>query len=138
MLTRMLTNNTISRQAEQLVLHYLADLEASLPNELMQFSALLTTDLGKAIYSNEGKPDNPSKPAEEVIELLMFRLITQNNLRLTFPNVEILLRIYLCLMVSNCSVERSFLKLKRVKNDVRTTMGKNRLNMLALLSIEYA
>jgi len=32
-----------------------------------------------------------------------------------FPNVETILRLFLCLMVTNCSSERSFSKLKRIK-----------------------
>lgn len=32
-----------------------------------------------------------------------------------FPNVEIALRIFLSMMVTNCSGERSFSKLKRIK-----------------------
>ena len=41
----------------------------------------------------------------------------------TFPNIEIALRIYLSLMVSNCSCERSFSKLKRIKNELRNRIG---------------
>ena len=95
--------------------------------------------LQKVIYSNEREPDEPSKSAEEAIELRMFRLITQNNvLTVNIPECGDSPRNLLCLvMVSNCSGERSFSKLKRVKNELRTTMGKNRLNMLALLSIEH-
>ena len=53
-----------------------------------------------------------------------------------FPNVEVVLRIYLSMMVSNCSGERTFSKLKRIKNDVRSTMGETRLNFLSIMSIE--
>ena len=53
-----------------------------------------------------------------------------------FPNVEVVLRIYLSMMVSNCSGERTFSKLKRIKNEVRSTMGETRLNFLSIMSIE--
>ena len=53
-----------------------------------------------------------------------------------FPNVEILLRMYLSLMVTNCTGTRSFSKLRRIKNAQRTTIGQGRLNMLTLMSIE--
>ena len=53
-----------------------------------------------------------------------------------FTNVEILLRMYLCLMVTNCTGERSFSKLRRIKNAQRTTIGQGRLNMLTLMSIK--
>ena len=39
-------------------------------------------------------------------------------------------------MISNCSGERSFSVLKRVKNQLRSSMGQKRLNSLALLCIE--
>ena len=53
-----------------------------------------------------------------------------------FPNIEIALRIYLSLMVSNCSGERSFSKLKRIKNELRNRIGQDRLNSLSIMSIE--
>ena len=40
-------------------------------------------------------------------------------------------------MVTNCSGERSFSKLKRVKNEQRTSLGQDKLNYLTLLSIEH-
>ena len=43
----------------------------------------------------------------------------------------------LVLMVTNCSGERSFSKLKFIKNRLRTTMTNERLSHLTLLSIEY-
>ena len=54
----------------------------------------------------------------------------------TFPNVVIALRIYMTLPSSNASGERSFSCLKRVKNYLRSTLGQDRLDDLAILSIE--
>ena len=39
----------------------------------------------------------------------------------SFPNMDILLRIYLCMFVTNVYVERSFSKLKLIKNYLRNT-----------------
>ena len=39
-------------------------------------------------------------------------------------------------MCSNCSGGRSFSKLKRVKNALRSTVSQQRLNHLSLMSIE--
>ena len=50
--------------------------------------------------------------------------------------MEIALRMYLAMMV-NCTEERSFSKLKRIKDAQRRTMSQNRLNNLTLMSIEY-
>ena len=53
-----------------------------------------------------------------------------------FPNVSVVFRLYLCLMISNFSGERSFSVLKKVTNQLRSSMGGKRLNFLALLFIE--
>ena len=53
-----------------------------------------------------------------------------------FPNVEIAFRIFLTLTVTNCSAERSFSRLKYIKNPLRTTMQQGRLEDLSLLCIE--
>ena len=44
--------------------------------------------------------------------------------------------IFLSIPATNCSRERSFSTLKRVKNYLRASMGQYRLNALALLSIK--
>lgn len=66
----------------------------------------------------------------------MYEMIVKNSLESCFPNIEVVLRIYLSLMVTNCSGERSFSKLNRVKNLQRSTMGQERLNSLMIMSIE--
>ncbi|XP_046742929.1 zinc finger MYM-type protein 1-like [Diprion similis] len=66
----------------------------------------------------------------------LYRQIKTDGLETLFPNVEISLRIFLCMMVTNCSGERSFSKLKLIKNEIRNTMTQKRLNNLSLLSIE--
>lgn len=53
-----------------------------------------------------------------------------------FPNVDNAARIFKSIAVSNCSSERSFSCLKRVKTFLRSTMTEDRLNDLAVLTIE--
>ena len=48
----------------------------------------------------------------------------------------ICLRIYLTLLVTNCSGERSFYALKRIKNYLRYTLKDEKLNHLALMHVE--
>ena len=69
-------------------------------------------------------------------EVRMYKLILENKLETVFPNIEVALRIYLSLMISNCSGERSFSILCYIKNSYRSTMGQRRLNDLILLSAE--
>ena len=66
----------------------------------------------------------------------LYAMIKKDNLESTFPNVEIALRIFLCMMVTNCTGERSFSKLKLIKNELRSRMVQERLNCLSVMSIE--
>ncbi|GLV38525.1 hypothetical protein CBL_05119 [Carabus blaptoides fortunei] len=59
--------------------------------------------------------------------------IRKNNLISTYPNLDIALRIFLCIPATNCSGERSFSTLKRIKNYYRSTLGQEKLNSLAIL-----
>ncbi|EFN72446.1 hypothetical protein EAG_09253, partial [Camponotus floridanus] len=71
-----------------------------------------------------------------IFSLFYNRLLENHNFRAIFPNVEIILRMYLVLMVSNCSGERSFSKMKFIKYRLRSIMIQNCLSNLSLLSIE--
>lgn len=53
-----------------------------------------------------------------------------------FPNVDTALRIFVSVPESNCTTERSFSCLKRVKHYLRSTQTDEKLNSLALFSIE--
>ncbi|XP_025205786.1 52 kDa repressor of the inhibitor of the protein kinase-like [Melanaphis sacchari] len=52
-----------------------------------------------------------------------------------YPNIFLLLKILCTLPVSTTSPERMFSTLKRVKTYLRNTMGQERLNGLAMLSV---
>ena len=54
----------------------------------------------------------------------------------TFPNISVALRILLTLPVTVASGERSFSKLKIIKNYLRSVMKQDRLSGLTILSIE--
>lgn len=64
------------------------------------------------------------------------QLLHEEQLQDTFPNACVALRIYLSLMVSNCTGERSFSKMALIKNKLRSTMSHTRLSALELLSLE--
>lgn len=65
-----------------------------------------------------------------------YSLMKADGVESVFPNVEVALRIYLSLMVSNCFGERSFSRLKLLKSPNRSTMLQDKLNCFALMSIE--
>ena len=104
---------------------YPKDLELRLSEELSQFTELLKSRLS----SNISETDVP-------VELQYHRLLSENSSDVCFPNLDIALRIYLSMMITNCGAERSFSKLKRIKNELRTSTGKQRLNYLSAISIE--
>ncbi len=60
----------------------------------------------------------------ESLELRMYKLHVANNLETVFANTVIALRIYLSMMISNCSGECSFSKLKLIKEKLRSCMTK--------------
>ncbi|EFN60838.1 hypothetical protein EAG_00308, partial [Camponotus floridanus] len=64
------------------------------------------------------------------------KLIRDQNLLSVFPNIDIALRISLCMAITNCSAERSFSALKRIKTYLRSLLEEERLNSLAILVIE--
>ena len=118
-----LSDYDIRSAAMNLTEIYSDELDICLGDEIIQFRQVVT------LFEDTRKADDGS-------ERFMYNILVERDLSSTFPNVAIMLRIYLCLIVSNCSGERSFSKLKLIKNEHRTTMGQERLNWLSLMSIE--
>ena len=63
-------------------------------------------------------------------------LLHTEDLQSTFSNVEIAIRMYMSIMVSNCSGERSFSKMALIKSKLRSSMSDRWLSALELLSVE--
>ena len=149
----------VAKSAKSLQESFPTDLEDSLCDELLQFSGFLNTEFAKkaldattpsdssmpGISSDQSIEDDDIDVTEddnlirlnvESLELRMYKLLVTNNLETVFPNAVIALGIYLSMMISNCSGERSFSKLKLIKDKLRSCMTQERLNSLALLSIE--
>lgn len=110
-----LTEDLIKVKAQALVKMYPSDLEENFVDEYLVFSSLY--------------PKTTS-----ITELLKLQI--KDKLVSSFPNVNIALRIYLSILGSNAEGERSFSKLKLVKNFMRSTMGQERTSSLGLLCIE--
>ena len=76
---------------------YESDLEVNIVDEFIQFHKLLKTELGKPVTE-------PNQfESVDCVELRMHKLITSAKLQSVVPNIEIALRIYLCLMVTDYS-----------------------------------
>ena len=91
----------IAASAKTLLQYYLNDLEESL---LLQEMSHFSTLIKQHHFNSECK------------DIQIFRFINENEFMHAFPNVSVVLRLYLCLIISICSGERSFSVLKRVKN----------------------
>ena len=79
----------------------------------------------------------PEQPDMSQLSLSrIYTMIKKDKLESTFPNIEIPLRIFLSMMVTNCTGERSFSKLKLIKNELRSCMTQERLNSRSVMSIE--
>jgi hypothetical protein len=63
----------------------------------------------------------------------MYDVIVKDNQTLNFANIEIALRIYLVLMVANCTGERSFSRLKATKSPTRNSIGQEKMNHLSVM-----
>jgi hypothetical protein len=72
--------------------------------------------------------------AKSVLDIMQF--IHNNQQMDSYPNVYIALRILMTMPVTVATGERSFSKLKLIKNYLRSTMSQERLTGLAILSIE--
>lgn len=66
----------------------------------------------------------------------IIKYIIEHKMINSFPNLYVTLRIYLCILATNCEGERSFSALTRVKSFLRSTMGQEKLTNLSSLAIE--
>ncbi|XP_041946472.1 zinc finger MYM-type protein 1-like [Alosa sapidissima] len=68
--------------------------------------------------------------------LALFQVLMENNLQDTFTETVSLLKILITTPMTTAESERCFSTLKRIKTFLRNTMAQDRLNALAMLSIE--
>nr|CAH7732859.1 unnamed protein product [Callosobruchus chinensis] len=114
-----LTTEKLENEVKKILTVFKNDLEPSICDELIHLKSHLT--------ANKIENKNPSS---------LYKWLIGNNLQDVYPNVEILLRMFICTPVTNASAERSFSCLKRIKQYHRSNLIQRKLNALALLSIE--
>ena len=113
-----MSDDQLKEAATKYTLSRLEDISPELVEEMIFLKEIYTT--------NFKLPLSPRNLLQEIV--------TQNLVDL-FPNVFISLRIFMTLPISAADAERSFSNQKRTKNYLRSTMGQQRLNGLAMLSI---
>lgn len=70
------------------------------------------------------------------LSLELYKFILDNVFIDIYPIMRILLQMLMSAPVLNCSTERPFSALKRIKKDLRSNTEDNRLNSLSVLYIE--
>lgn len=80
-------------------------------------------ELWHQLWNNKSNPTNLT-----VVDVL-------KEAKIFFPGTEKALKILIALPCTTCTVERSFSSLRRLKTWLRSTMGENRLNGLAMMSV---
>ncbi|XP_004212877.3 zinc finger MYM-type protein 1-like [Hydra vulgaris] len=125
---RSLEQSDLRRASRNLIDTYVDDFEESFEDEILHFKEYLFADT--YLQQNE-------KELKCSIELYMYRALRNSSaLQDIFPNVATALHIYLSLMITNCSDERSFSALKRIKNYLRSALGDDKLNSLTVMCTE--
>jgi len=66
----------------------------------------------------------------------LLKFIHKYSLKDVYPNIELALRIFLTIPVTTATCERSFSKLKIVKNYLRSTTSQDRLTNMGIITIE--
>ncbi|XP_022168799.1 zinc finger MYM-type protein 1-like [Myzus persicae] len=84
----------------------------------------------KCLFASELKSCN------SVFDMTKLLIIENNNLITSFPDLLTAFYLFLTLPVTVASAERTFSKLKLIKNYLRSTMSQTRLSGLAMISIE--
>jgi hypothetical protein len=126
-----------NQQALKLIAAFRNDISNNLVAELDQFHAYVKARNKKstADNGNAGTHIGNGRPTVMTHQQL-YSIIVEEGIQAAFPTIEVILRLFLSLMVTNCSGERSFSHLKRIKNELRSTMTQERLTSLSLLCIE--
>ena len=119
----------IVRGVELLKEAYPEDVDPKLTDELLHFHLYVRQTQNQGLNGTE-------KQSISLSHGDLYEIMCKEKIHTAFPNVEAILRLFLSLMVTNCSGERSFLRLKSIKNKLRSTMSQERLSALSILCIE--
>lgn len=99
------SNDDLCSAARKLIASYPEDLEPELEKELVHFNAFWKSLRKGGALDNDKISDS---------DMLLFT--DDNSLYESFANVAIALKVYLCMLVTNCKGDPSFPKLKLILN----------------------
>lgn len=115
------TDEQIYNSANKLVEYYDSDLSNALTGQILSFRSCFKEEIKKRTS------------VKAITELLV---IENPTLTTTFSEICTACMLFLTLPVTVATAERSFLKLKLIKNYLRSTICEERLSGLGILSIE--
>ena len=121
------TKLEIGRGVKLLEETYPKDVDPKLTDELLHFHLYVRQTQSQGLTEEQ----SISLSHED-----LYQIVCKKKIHIVFPNVEAIFRLFLSLMVTNCSGERSFSRLKSIKNELRFTMPQKRLFALSILCIE--
>ena len=110
-------------QAQDLAIRYNQDLSVDFPKQLLSFRNIMKSKIEKLSKAT----------IKDLAEML---IVKHSSIMTSVPDVVTVFKIFLTLPVTVASAERSFSKLKLIKNYMRGTMLQDRLSGLSILSIE--
>lgn len=122
----------LKEKANNLLNMYPSDLDLTFPEECLYLQTFLQEN--ETYYEETKVLGGKKKMGSKASKLLSH--LKSLKIESLFPNVEVALIIYLSMAVTNCSGEKSFSALGRVKNFLRSTLRQNKMKALALLFIE--
>ncbi|KAF0708284.1 zinc finger MYM-type protein 1-like, partial [Aphis craccivora] len=108
--------SSIIKSSYDFVLKYKSDINSDFTRQVLSITTLIGPE------------------QSDIRDLINF--IIQNDMACSFPDVLTACLIFLTIPVTVASAERSFSKLKLIKNYLRNSMSQNRLSNIAILNIE--
>uniref|UniRef100_A0A3B1J2K6 DUF4371 domain-containing protein n=1 Tax=Astyanax mexicanus TaxID=7994 RepID=A0A3B1J2K6_ASTMX len=114
------SDEALNESAQTLAAIYNEDLSSEFSSQLLSFRNALGSEI-KTVSTVKG-----------LFELLLLR---HSSILSSVTDVATALKLFLTIPVTVASAERSFSKLKMIKNYLRSTMSQDRLSGLAMLSI---
>ena len=119
---QLVSDDELYDKAKRLSDHYNRDIAITFPAQLLSFRACFRAEIAR----------------QSSVSQLAKMLIVDYHVTSTFGEGCTALLLFLTLPVTVATAKRSFSKLKLIKTYLRGNMGQERLNGLALLSIEKA
>lgn len=120
--TKEMSITEMDTKVKLLLDSYPKDLEVTLLEECIHFNAHLTSK-NLILLNNMGFQS-------------LYNWFLDLKLNTIYPNINVVFRLCLCIASTNCTAERSFSAMKRVKNYLRSTMRQEKLNDFSILHIE--